>query len=274
VNGGDYAKHQLLLGTHTSGSEPNHLCVATVLLPTEDTELDVNKYDEERAELGGYGGSLAKVEISVRITHDREVNRARYCPQNYFLVGTKSPSADVLVFDWSKHPSKPADAVVRPLVRCKGHEKEGYGISWSTHTAGRLASAGDDHLVCVFDVETGPVPQQASASAAAAASVGDAASTAAAAAGSAAATTSERAPTFRITGHTRVVEDVAWHRFTPDLLGSCGDDALIALWDLRDPGTALSKPKLTFTNGHAADVMSLSFSPYQDALLLTASIDK
>ena len=33
------------------------------------------------AELGGYGGSQAKVEITVRINHDREVNRARYCPQ-------------------------------------------------------------------------------------------------------------------------------------------------------------------------------------------------
>jgi histone-binding protein RBBP4 len=49
VNGGDYSKHQLLLGTHTSGTEPNHLCVATVLLPTEDTELDANTYDEDRA---------------------------------------------------------------------------------------------------------------------------------------------------------------------------------------------------------------------------------
>ena len=48
VQGADYAEHQLILGTHTSGVETNHLCIATVRLPTEDTEIDVRKYDEEK----------------------------------------------------------------------------------------------------------------------------------------------------------------------------------------------------------------------------------
>jgi hypothetical protein len=42
------------------------------------------------AELGSYGGSVAKVEIAVRINHDKEVNRARYCPQNHFVIGTSA----------------------------------------------------------------------------------------------------------------------------------------------------------------------------------------
>ena len=36
-----------------------------------------------------------------------QVNRARYMPQNPYLIATKSPAADVYVFDWSKHSSKP-----------------------------------------------------------------------------------------------------------------------------------------------------------------------
>ena len=28
-------------------------------------------------------------------------------PQNQFIIATKTPSADVLVFDYSKHPSIP-----------------------------------------------------------------------------------------------------------------------------------------------------------------------
>lgn len=48
VSGGDYAEHKLLLGTHTNGTEPNHLCIATVRLPTEDAVLDARKYDEEK----------------------------------------------------------------------------------------------------------------------------------------------------------------------------------------------------------------------------------
>lgn len=60
VAGGDYAEHQLLIGTHTSGAEPNHLCIATVRLPTEDTELDATKYDEER---GGAWGIVRSCDV-------------------------------------------------------------------------------------------------------------------------------------------------------------------------------------------------------------------
>ena len=66
-----------------------------------------------------------KIEIEVKINHEGEVNRsvihlhitldsslsgrARYMPQNSFLVATKTPSAESLVFlfDYSKHPSLP-----------------------------------------------------------------------------------------------------------------------------------------------------------------------
>ena len=33
--------------------------------------------------------------------------RARYMPQNPCIIATKTPTADVLVFDYTKHPSKP-----------------------------------------------------------------------------------------------------------------------------------------------------------------------
>ena len=33
--------------------------------------------------------------------------RARYMPQSPFIIATKTPSADVLIFDYSKHPSRP-----------------------------------------------------------------------------------------------------------------------------------------------------------------------
>lgn len=50
---------------------------------------------------------VCQVEVTVKINHDGEVNRARYMPQNEFVIATKSPSADVCVFDISKHPSVP-----------------------------------------------------------------------------------------------------------------------------------------------------------------------
>lgn len=48
-----------------------------------------------------------KIEIEIKINHEGEVNRARYMPQNPCVIATKTPSSDVLVFDYTKHPSKP-----------------------------------------------------------------------------------------------------------------------------------------------------------------------
>jgi histone-binding protein RBBP4 len=46
--GDDFSVHKLLLGTHTSGAEQNHLMIAEVRLPLEDTEIDARKYDESQ----------------------------------------------------------------------------------------------------------------------------------------------------------------------------------------------------------------------------------
>ena len=48
-----------------------------------------------------------KIDIEMKINHEGEVNRARYMPQNPVVVATKTPSSDVLVFDYTKHPRKP-----------------------------------------------------------------------------------------------------------------------------------------------------------------------
>lgn len=52
--------------------------------------------------------------------------RARYMPQNPSVIATKTPSAEVFVFDYTKHSSKPTPGgECKPDVRLKGHEKEG-----------------------------------------------------------------------------------------------------------------------------------------------------
>jgi histone-binding protein RBBP4 len=40
LEGRDYSTQRLILGTHTSEGEQNHLMIAEVELPLEDTELD------------------------------------------------------------------------------------------------------------------------------------------------------------------------------------------------------------------------------------------
>lgn len=60
---------------------------------------------------------VGKIEIVQKINHEGEVNRARYMPQNANVIATKTPSNDVLIFDYTKHPIKPADKGKNQLSR-------------------------------------------------------------------------------------------------------------------------------------------------------------
>lgn len=151
--GKDFSKQKLILGTHTSENEQNFLMIAEVQLPLEDSELDARQYEDERGEAGGFGSAHGKVHITQQINHDGEVNRARYMPQEPFIIATKTVSADVYVFDYSKHPSMPPkDDKCRPNIVLKGHKTEGYGLAWSPHKSGYLLSGSDDAQICVWDI--------------------------------------------------------------------------------------------------------------------------
>ena len=121
-------------------------------------------------------------------------------PQNPFIIATKAPDQNVYVFDITKHPSEPEEGKFNPQHTCVGHTDEGYGISWSSHTQGRLASGSNDGKVCIWDVMGGE------------------------------ATIS---PLLTWTDHTSVVEDIEWSPHSPHILGSVGDDKNFILWDVR-----------------------------------------
>lgn len=63
-------------------------------------------------EFGGFGSVSGKIEIEIKINHEGEVNRARFMPQNPCIIATKTPSSDVLIFDYTKHPSKPGKYII------------------------------------------------------------------------------------------------------------------------------------------------------------------
>jgi histone-binding protein RBBP4 len=78
-------------------------------------------------------------------------------PQNPCVIATKTPSSDVLVFDYTKHPSKPdPSGQCHPDLRLRGHQKEGYGLSWNPNLNGHLLSASDDHTICLWDINATP----------------------------------------------------------------------------------------------------------------------
>ncbi|KAL3101070.1 hypothetical protein niasHS_001530 [Heterodera schachtii] len=238
--GADYTIHRLILGTHTS-DEQNHLVIAKLLLPNDDAQFDASRYDTDRGEFGGFGTVTGKIEVEIKMNHEGEVNRARYMPQNPVLIGTKSPSSEVYVFDYTKHPSTPADVECKPQLRLRGHTKEGYGLSWNNNLPGHLLSASDDMTVCLWDIQA----------ATANANFLDAKSI--------------------FTAHTAVVEDVAWHVLHDTVFGSVGDDHKLMVWDTR---TNSSTKPTHVVEAHSAEVNCLSFNPYSEFILATGSADK
>eukprot|EP00035_Acanthoeca_spectabilis_P000938 m.76391 g.76391 ORF g.76391 m.76391 type:complete len:430 (+) comp10522_c0_seq1:81-1370(+) len=239
-DGKDYAVHRLLHGTHTTEGEANHLVISDVQLPREEAHVDSRKYDEDKGEYGGFGSVSGKVVPKVRINHEGEVHRARYMPQNPNVIATKTPGPDVLIFDYTKHPSNPdPSGVPNPQIRLTGHSKEGYGISWNRNKEGLLLGASDDMTICCWDVNRPPAENG----------------------------TLDASTVY--TGHTSIVEDVQWHMLHSALFGSVSDDKHVMIWDTR---TGQTKPRHKF-QAHSAEVNCLAFNEFSEFTFATGSAD-
>ncbi|KAI4350269.1 hypothetical protein L6164_004740 [Bauhinia variegata] len=220
--------HKLVLGTHTSDDSPNFLMLADAVLPVNTSDSIVAASTEIPA--------IPKVEITVKIQVDGEVNRARCMPQNPRIIGAKTPSFEVFVFDCAKQLGKQQGLGCDPDLRLRGHDKEGYGLSWSPFKEGYLLSGSMDHKICLWDV-----------SAAAQEKVLDA--------------------VHVYQAHESLVNDVSWHLKNESLFGSVGDDCQLIIWDLRTNQAQQS------VKAHEREVNFLSFNPYNEWILATASSD-
>ena len=235
--GSKFAEHKMILGTHTSEGEPNYLMIARINVPLPTAQVTSAKYDDATGEAGNFGAATSKLEITQRIAHEGEVNRARYMPQNPFIIATKTPSANVLVFDVSQHPSRPTTDTPRPNMTLRGHEREGYGLAWNPNVAGQLLSGSDDRMICLWNVS-----QEGGNDG------------------------SDPIATFK--GHGDVVEDVCWHPSNPNVFASVGDDGKLLVWDSRkaDPVERCA--------AHTGQINSVGFNPFSDYLVATAASDK
>lgn len=92
------------------------------------------------------------MEISQKIKVDGEVNKARYMPQKPTIVGAKTSGTDVIVFDCAKHEGKAQGGDFDPDLRLRGHDKEGYGLSWNPSKEGYILSGSHDCKICFWDV--------------------------------------------------------------------------------------------------------------------------
>jgi len=112
--------------------------------------------------------------------------------------------------------------VPTPEFRLVGHEKEGYGLSWSPRQEGYLLSGSEDHLVCFWDLQSHLT---------ASATVLALTHPSLPAAHQGHTKVLNAANTYR--AHTDIVEDVQWSPHHDWQFASCGDDKLVIIWDRR-----------------------------------------
>ncbi|KAK9052070.1 hypothetical protein SSX86_028698 [Deinandra increscens subsp. villosa] len=224
---GSFAVHKLILGTHTSDDCPNFLLVA-------ETHLPVNPSSALETNLENH--KIPKVEVIQKIHVDGEVNRARCMPQVPSIIAAKTSSSEIYVFDSTKQPLDHEGGTCEPDVRLRGHDKEGYGLSWSPFREGYLLSGSNDCKICLWDVSRMPDNKVLDAH-------------------------------HIYEDHGSVVEDVSWHLMNDSLFGSVGDDCKLMIWDLR---TNKHEQAVVV---HEKEVNYLSFNPFNEWVLATASSD-
>lgn len=74
-------------------------------------------------------------------------------------------------------------------------------------------------------------------------------------------------PLTTFTGHTSVVEDVAWNNHHENFFLSVGDDGKIILWDRRS-----DKPQKK-ASGHNREINTVAFNPFSEWIFATGSSD-
>lgn len=247
VMDGAYSKHRLLLGTHTADNQPNYLQIASVQLPNA-RKPDVKDYNEETGEIGGFGGGHTnktpievKFHIIQKITHPGEVNKARYQPQNPNLIATMATDGRVLVWDKTKHSISPTENQ-QPQFELIGHEREGYGLSWSPQLPGHLATASEDSTVRTWDVTQGSKTQTI------------------------------LHETRKYEHHSAIVNDVQYHPFHSSLIGTVSDDMTLQILDTRSAETNRAAVR-SGDDQHKGAINALAFNPASETVLATGSED-
>lgn len=131
-------RQELVLGTHTSGEEPNYLKIAAIDLPDEIVP-DKSKREEDEI-------TKSNIKITKKFKHELEVTRARYMPQDTNLIATINGSGTVFLFDRSKNGDEGL------LSTLRYHKDNGYGLSFNSQDKGKLLSGSDDSNIALWDL--------------------------------------------------------------------------------------------------------------------------
>uniref|UniRef100_A0A2K5PEM8 Histone-binding protein RBBP4-like N-terminal domain-containing protein n=1 Tax=Cebus imitator TaxID=2715852 RepID=A0A2K5PEM8_CEBIM len=227
-----------------------------VQLPNDDVQVDASHYDSDKGEFSG------KIEIEIKISHEREVNRACSMPQNPYPSGECNPD-----------------------LCLRGHQKECYGLSWNPNLSGHLLSASDDHTICLWDISA--VPKEGKVVDAKTIFTGPTAVVEDVSwhllheslFGSVAddqklmiwdtRSNNTSKPSHSVDAHTAEVNCLSFNPYSEFILATGSADKTVALWDLRN-----LKLKLHSFESHKDEIFQVQWSPHNETILASSGTDR
>lgn len=225
---------QMILGTHTSGEEPNYLKIAAITLPDEvvnsdddisiDNDNEANRNDDDRDDY-----VHSNIRIIQKFQHEEEVTRARYMPQNPNIIATINGLGLVSIFDRDSDQSK-------AIKTLKYHKENGYGLSFNPNFEGYLLSGSDDHTMALWDINKG-------------------------------------AP-VRVWGestHKDIVNDCKWNEFNKNIFGSVSEDLTLKIHDLRN--NSIHNHDFDVSLSVKSAYNTIAFSKHSEYLFAAAGTD-
>ncbi|KAG7717218.1 hypothetical protein KL933_003423 [Ogataea haglerorum] len=142
----------------------------------------------------------SRLRISKKLDQESEINRVRAMPQNSRVISTINGKGDVFVYHLDAKMNQ------ENRTRLIHHTDNGYGLSWNPNEEGELATCSDDQTVAVWDIVRSET---------------------------------EITPTSVFSNHTSIVNDVRWHNFSGNSLGSVSEDKHFIYQDTRTKGPAI-----------------------------------
>lgn len=225
----------IVAGTQAAQNHVNNLVVMklhNLHKTNEESDSEESDDDDEAEE------KYPKMSPAL-IKHAGGVNRIRSCIYNdHVLAASWSELGRVNIFDLSeqincvnnppllsKYNAENKSQKIEPIFTFKGHQKEGFGIDWSSTMPGVLAT-GD----CRRDIHIWKPNESGS-------------------------WTVDQRP---LVGHTDSVEDLQWSPNEQNVLASCSIDKSLRIWDIRaSPSKACM---LTLEDAHKSDVNVISWN--------------
>ncbi|OBS75318.1 hypothetical protein A6R68_14115 [Neotoma lepida] len=128
--------------------------------------------------------------------------------QNHLVIASVQLPNDDAQFDASHYDSEKGDpsGECNPDLRLRGHQKEGYGLSWNPNLSGHLLSASDDHTVALWDLRN------------------------------------LKLKLHSFESHKDEIFQVQWSPHNETILASSGTDRRLNVWDLRTAKKPLEFP--------------------------------